>query len=57
MAQASYKYTPNLGHVITGTLTLGDNPIYARPRNGLAGGSPSVEQVVRTGTNACPNFS
>jgi Flp pilus assembly protein TadG len=57
MAHASYKYTPNLGYVITGTLTLGDHAIFARPRNGLAGGSPSVEQVVRTGTNACPNFS
>lgn len=57
MARASYRYTPNLGYVLTGSFTLGNNTIYARPRNGLAGGTPSVEQVVRTGTNPCPNFS
>jgi Flp pilus assembly protein TadG len=57
MASASYKYTPSIGYVLTGSFTLGNSPIYARPRNGLAGGTANIEQVVRTGTNACPNFS
>ncbi|MCO5090258.1 TadE/TadG family type IV pilus assembly protein [Bosea sp. (in: a-proteobacteria)] len=57
MARASYKYTPAIGYVITGTFTLGDNPVYSRPRNGLATGVENIEQVVRTGTNGCPNFS
>lgn len=57
MAKASYKYTPSIGYVLTGTFTLGDDPIYTRPRSGQAAGSPPVEQVVRTGTNACPNFN
>jgi Flp pilus assembly protein TadG len=57
MARASYKYTPTIGYVLTGTFTLGDNPVYSRPRNGLASGTNNIEQVVRTGTNACPTFS
>jgi Flp pilus assembly protein TadG len=57
MARASYKYTPAIGYVLTGSFTLGDSPIYARPRNGIAGGTANIEQVVRTGTNACQPFN
>ncbi len=57
MARASYKYTPTIGYVLTGTFTLGDNPIYARPRNGLAGGTLNIEQVKRTDANPCPLFT
>lgn len=56
MSRANYRYTPAIGYVLTGVLTLGDTPIYARPRNGLAGGTLNIEQVVRTGTNPCPTF-
>jgi len=56
MARASYKYTPMVGYVLTGTFTLGNDPIYTRPRSGQAVGSASIEQVVRTGTNPCPIF-
>ncbi len=56
MASASYKYTPTIGYVLTGAFTLGNSPIYARPRNGLAGGTLSIEQVKRTDANACPTF-
>lgn len=56
MARASYKYTPALGYVLTGTFTLGDNPIFSRPRNGLAAGTANIEQIKRTDVNACPTF-
>lgn len=56
MARANYKYTPMVGYVLTGTFTLGNDPIYTRPRSGQAVGSASIEQVVRTGTNPCPIF-
>ncbi|RYE32106.1 MAG: pilus assembly protein [Hyphomicrobiales bacterium] len=57
MASASYNYTPTIGYVLTGgPYTLGENPIYTRPRNGLAGGTLSIEQVKRTDANACPTF-
>ena len=60
MARASYAYTPAIGYVLTGSFTLGDHPIFARPRNGVAGGTLSIEQVTRTGsptTNPCPLFN
>lgn len=57
MARASYTYTPSIGYVLTGSFVLGDSPIYLRPRNGVAGGTANIEQVVRTGTNPCPNFN
>ncbi len=57
MAQASYDYTPITGYVITGAVTLGDNPIYTRPRGAQAAGSASIEQVIRTDANPCPSFS
>ncbi|MCU4181486.1 TadE/TadG family type IV pilus assembly protein [Bosea sp. BH3] len=56
MARASYRFTPIIGEVVTGPVTLGDNPIYARPRNGKADGSASIEQIVRSDVNACPAF-
>lgn len=56
MARASYQYTPTVGYVLTGSFTLGDNPIYTRPRLGQAAGTANIEQVVRTGTPACPTF-
>lgn len=55
MAQASYHYTPTLGYVLTGTLTLGNNPIYTRPRAGQAAGTANIEQIIRTDTAACPS--
>jgi Flp pilus assembly protein TadG len=57
MASARFTYTPAIGYVLTGSFALGDNPVYSRPRNGLASGTQNIEQVIRTGTNACPNFS
>ncbi|MFT3978729.1 MAG: pilus assembly protein [Sphingomonas bacterium] len=57
MARAAYKYTPTIGYVLTGTFTLGDDPIYTRPRSGQALGTASIEQIARTGTNPCPSFS
>ncbi|MGX1744043.1 TadE/TadG family type IV pilus assembly protein [Bosea sp. NPDC055353] len=57
MARASYEYTPIVGYVLTKSFTLGDSPIYARPRNGVAGGTNNIEQVVRTGTNPCPLYN
>ncbi len=57
MARASYQYTPLVGYVLDKPFTLGDSPIYARPRNGVAGGTGNIEQVVRTGTNPCPLYN
>ncbi len=56
MASASYKHTPTIGYVLTGTYTLGNSPIYTRPRNGLPAGTLNIEQVKRTDANACPTF-
>lgn len=56
VASASYKYKPIIGYVLIDDYTLGNNPIYARPRNGLSGGTLSIEQVKRTDANACPTF-
>ncbi|CAD5267564.1 conserved hypothetical protein [Bosea sp. 62] len=55
MARATYRYTPTLGYVLTGSLTLGNNPIYTRPRAGQAAGTANIEQIVRTDTAACPS--
>ncbi|TAJ31245.1 TadE/TadG family type IV pilus assembly protein [Bosea sp. (in: a-proteobacteria)] len=57
MARASYDYTPITGYVITGAVTLGNDPIYTRPRGAQAAGSASIEQVIRTDANPCPSFS
>lgn len=56
MARASYTYTPAFGYVLTGSFTLGDNPIFTRPRSGLVGGTLGIEQVKRTNADACPTF-
>lgn len=56
MAKASYVYTPITGYVISGSFTLGDDPIYTRPRGAQAQGSLSIEQVSLVGTNPCPIF-
>jgi Flp pilus assembly protein TadG len=56
MARASYRYTPAVGYALTGSFTLGNDPIYSRPRNGLAGGTLNIEQVKRTDANLCPTF-
>ncbi len=56
MARASYEYTPVAGYVLTDSFTLGNDPIYTRPRSGQAVGSASIEQVVQTGTPPCPIF-
>lgn len=56
MARASYRYTPTIGYVLTGSFTLGDDPIYTRPRIGLPAGTANIEQVVRTDITGCPKF-
>lgn len=58
MAKTSYLFTPTVGYVITGSIKIGGNdPVYMRPRNGQAGGTQNVEQVLRSNVNACPTFS
>ncbi|KRE11896.1 hypothetical protein ASE63_19310 [Bosea sp. Root381] len=58
MAQASYAFTPVVGEIIKdGAITLGDSPLYMRPRLGKAGGSASIEQIERTGVGMCPGFN
>lgn len=54
MTRASYRYTPAVGHIITGPITLGGDTIYMRPRLGDFGGVGSVEQVARQGVTMCP---
>lgn len=56
MARASYDFTPAIGYAITGTIEIGDNMIYTRPRLGQAVGSASIEQVVRSSQAPCPGF-
>lgn len=47
MATTSYDYKPDLGYPFTGTIAVGNQPIYMRPRIGQAGGSSGAEQVGR----------
>jgi Flp pilus assembly protein TadG len=52
LGEASYAFTPNLGYVITGTLTL-TGSMYYSPRLPLNGpGNPPIPQVFRNNT-AC----
>lgn len=66
MAQASYTFTPLIGDAIFAMLggqpifegvTLGNNPIYTRPRNGKVDGNANIEQIVRTDVKGCPLFT
>jgi len=54
LGEANYAFTPNLGYVITGTLTLSGSMYYA-PRQPQTTGPqvPQVPQVVRSGVAAC----
>jgi Flp pilus assembly protein TadG len=59
MAKASYEFEPAVGYLLTGTIRIGDRPIYMRPRIGKIGGTGKIEQVERTGspsTPMCPGF-
>lgn len=56
MASASYRFTPILGEVIVGTVTLGDSPIYTRPRSGKPAGNDNIEQIVRSDVTGCPGY-
>lgn len=65
MAQASYSFSLLISDKIfeffggtetKGDITLGNNPIYTRPRKGLATGDAKIEQIVRTDVAACPKF-
>lgn len=51
MAQSSYDLKPDIGYVLTGTIRIGDTPIYMRPRAGRTSSSAPIEQVERTGTS------
>ena len=57
MARTTYRFTPVIGHLITGPITLGDRPLNMRPRNGKTGGTQSIEQIDRARFNICPTFS
>jgi hypothetical protein len=39
--------------VLTGTISIGNDPIYMRPRAGKKGGVNNIEQVERTGKALC----
>ncbi|WNJ90431.1 TadE/TadG family type IV pilus assembly protein [Bosea sp. 685] len=56
MATASYDYTP-LGYLVTKTITLGNTPIYMRPRVGKTGGTGNIEQVERASVAMCPLYN
>lgn len=66
MARASYAFTLPIsdkvfelfgGTATKGDVTLGDNPIYTRPRNGRPAGDNSIEQIVRSDVTGCPKFN
>ena len=60
MARASYDYTPVIGRGMFDFIspgTLGDEPIYARPRSGKAAGDNNIEQIVRSDVTGCPKFN
>lgn len=57
MATASYEFTPIAGYVVTGNVTLGNNPIYTRPRGAQPGGDLNIEQITLSTAKPCPSFS
>lgn len=59
MARASYDFVPPIGKdafSFIANATLGDNPIYSRPRNGKPAGDNNIEQIVRSDVTGCPKF-
>ena len=62
MAAASYDFTPLIANDplksgLFKKVTLGNKPIFSRPRNGKADGNANIEQIVRSDVKGCPNFS
>jgi Flp pilus assembly protein TadG len=57
MATASYNFTPLVGYLGTGSITIGNAPIYMRPRVGKTGGTGNIEQVERTSVAMCPLYN
>ncbi|MGL4727624.1 MAG: hypothetical protein ACRCWO_02600, partial [Bosea sp. (in: a-proteobacteria)] len=53
IASSNYTYTPAVGYVLTGTMNIGNSPIYMRPRQGIRGGPDNIEQVERNGRPLC----
>jgi Flp pilus assembly protein TadG len=52
VARSVYPFVPTIGHQMTGTFELGNDPYYLRPRQGKVGPS-GVTQVERTGKPLC----
>jgi Flp pilus assembly protein TadG len=57
MATASYDFTPLVGYLVTGPITIGNTPIYMRPRVGKTGGTGNIEQVERASVAMCPLYN
>lgn len=55
VAKSDYSYTPTVGYTLTGTIHIGGDAIYMRPRLGKKGGTQNIEQVERTGKSMCPS--
>ena len=53
IARASYAFTPSIGHLITGTIDIGNRDLYMRPRIGKRGGPQNIDQVERVGSPMC----
>jgi Flp pilus assembly protein TadG len=57
MATASYDFTPPVGYLVTGPITIGNTSIYMRPRVGKTGGTGNIEQVERASVAMCPLYN
>ncbi|SFJ20596.1 Flp pilus assembly protein TadG [Bosea sp. OK403] len=57
MATASYDFTPLVGYLVTGPITIGNTSIYMRPRVGKTGGTGNIEQVERASVAMCPLYN
>ena len=53
ISKSNYPYTPAVGYTLTGTINIGNSPIYMRPRQGTKGGPENIEQVERIGKAFC----